>query len=261
MAIKFTDMAFDDYINYPALSQSSLKLLEKSPKHMKHREEKPPTPALEFGKFFHLLMLEPERFDAEVAVYSGGTKRGKDFDEFKARHDGKSIISIDDYNKIMSMKYAMQTNRTASAFLRNRYRKEQTFIWKDATYDFECKGRPDVLVPIAETLADIKTTTDASIDAFQRQIYNLKYHWQAAWYLNGINSVQSKVFYRNFVFIAIEKSYPYAVAVYRASQLMLDYARKEIKPLLELYNRCLETDTWEGYPDEIQDIYPPAWAS
>ena len=101
---------------------------------------------------------------------------------------------------------------------------------------------------------------DAGYDGFSRAIANFKYHWQALFYLNGMTAVTEKQ-HNKFIFIAVEKEPPYAVAVYETTKDMLNTSQKHIAPILDVYAECLKTYVWPGYKDEIQQIQLPRWAA
>ncbi len=67
--------------------------------------------------------------------------------------------------------------------------------------------------------------------------------------------------HNKFIFIAVEKEPPYAVAVYEATKDMLQTAQKQIAPVLDVYAQCLKADVWPGYKDELQQIQLPRWAA
>jgi hypothetical protein len=72
------------------------------------------------------------------------------------------------------------------------------------------KGRVDIVAIDqhgATTIADVKTTEDASIEAFSKTIAQYGYAQQAAYYMDLLGA-------SHFVFIAVEKTAPYAVGVY-----------------------------------------------
>lgn len=122
-----------------------------------------------------------------------------------------------------------------------------------------CKVRLDWYTGLKEVV-DLKSCLDASYEAFSKAIANLKYHWQAWFYLKGITTVK-EVEHTKFIFIAVEKDPPYGVAVYEATEAMLKKAQTQIEPLLDVYAQCLKTDVWPGYRDELQQIDLPRWAA
>jgi len=65
---------------------------------------------------------------------------------------------------------------------------------------------------------------------------------------------------RDYVFIAVEKESPYAVAIYEVSQEIIELAMSEINPVLARYRACLENDTWPGYSEQIEPLRLPKYA-
>ena len=127
--------------------------------------------------------------------------------------------------------------------------------------------------PERKILVDLKSCKDASQEAFEKSAFKLRYHVQAAFYLDILR-------YDQFIFIAVEKKtkaigYPHRVEVYVAShddkwiekggarifkKGMLKAGRDEyIKNLMTL-KKCRESNKWPGYPEEIQEIGLPKWA-
>ena len=84
------------------------------------------------------------------------------------------------------------------------------------------------------------------------------YDLQAAHYLDGQNALG--VYRDDFYFLAVEKTPPYAVAVYRADDAFLSTGRTKLAKLRALYAECLAADSWPGYPDTIMGLALPTWA-
>jgi hypothetical protein len=95
-----------NYFDNPAISQSKLKDLKRSPRHFwaKHvaadRVPDIETDAMRFGKAVHTCLFEHQLFINDYVVEPNVDKRTKDgklaFAEFVANSVGKSIISADD---------------------------------------------------------------------------------------------------------------------------------------------------------------------
>ena len=103
--IRFADDQ-EYYADNSYVTNSMLSKLNKGPEHLQHYlnggvEE---SSALNFGKAFHLYILEKDKFDAEVAVFKGKTRRGKEWDAFNEANVGKIIISSKEDFKIREMK-------------------------------------------------------------------------------------------------------------------------------------------------------------
>jgi hypothetical protein len=113
----------------------------------------------------------------------------------------------------------------------------------------------------ADLLVDLKTTQDASPAAFSKACANFRYHIQAALYLDVVNAHFGAQVYKNFLFIAVEKSPPHQLAIYFADQEMIDIGRREYRADLATYQTCMEYESWPGYgAGEIQPISLPVWA-
>ena len=83
------DMPIAEYHAHPAVSNSILAKMARSPLHARayiDGERKGPTAAMLVGTAVHTAVLEPRRFSAEYAVFQGDrrTKEGKArYDEIK----------------------------------------------------------------------------------------------------------------------------------------------------------------------------------
>ena len=47
----------------------------------------------------HALVLEPENFDRDFAVYEGKTRRGKAWDAFQIEHEGRTILNTREHGE------------------------------------------------------------------------------------------------------------------------------------------------------------------
>jgi len=252
----YPTLSNEDYHKDPALAKGMLDKLAISAAHYKAamEEKAEPTPIMMFGAAFHCAQLEPDRFKKEYVIlpqnHDGRTKKGKVFIE---ENKDKIILSYDDSETINAMIKAINSHVTARSLL-SKGESEVSYFWKHRL-GFICKCKPDHRQN--DMLIDLKTTANALPNKFSKSIADFKYHWQAAWYLEGVRANGIDVKY--FLIIAIEKTSPYAVAVYRISPQDIYLAEEEIKPLLDLYIECRTTDVWPAYPDKVQAIDLPAW--
>src|SRR5262249_12038745 len=117
-------------------------------------------------------------------------------------------------------------------------------------------------VNAGNALVDIKTTEDARLESFSRTILNLRYHVQAAYYLDIWNDSLAigQTPKESFVFIAAEKPPPCAVGVYDLAREAINAGRREYIRLLQLYMECEEQNEWPAYNPDVQEITLPAWA-
>jgi hypothetical protein len=63
---------------------------------------------------------------------------------------------------------------------------------------------------------------------------------------------------KDFLFLVIEKSAPYAISIYQLDEASIEQGRHEFKQLLMRYKHCLESNDWPAYT--IQEISLPRYA-
>ena len=266
MKSAFHTMSNEDYQKEEAVSTSDLKLFHRSPAHYKVKEHKPPTDPMKFGAAFHTFALQPGLFAKEYAIrpqgIDGRCKEGKDF-ALIAKKEGKAIVKWDDWLIMKDMKKSLENHSTAKTLLAVKGLREISGFWVDERTSLECRLRTDFILPEGEgrppIVGDLKTTIDARLEPFMKQLSNLHYHWQGANYLSGVTAITG-VEHKDFVIIAIEKEPPYAVAVYRLDSAMIYMGQEELKVLMDEFKECKEKDNWPAYmPDEIQPISLPKW--
>lgn len=141
---------------------------------------------------------------------------------------------------------------------------ELSAYWRDPETGVLCRCRPDWWRHDG-TIVDLKTARDASPSGFPGSILSWRYHVQAAFYLDGIERAKAAGGVdmpapKAFVFVAVEKVAPYAVAVYHLDvQQSVAIGRREYREDLDTYAECARSGIWPGYGDKIQSISLPEW--
>ncbi len=250
-----------DYHNdlrYNALSSTGIRTLLKSPAHFKIKIE--PTKEMIFGSAAHSYLLEPESDEIVIIPeINRRTNEGKgEWIKFLEENFKKIIISADELEIIKSMRETLLNQYEYASMLLQKGTAELSAFWQHETYDFWCKCRPDFLVDDLNIIVDYKTCREADIENFGKESYNRGYHIQAAWYRDGIEQITGKSW--DFVFIAQEKTEPYGVGVYKVPEKILAKGTEELAMATRIYDECLKTNKWRGYPDRIQQLEFPAWA-
>ena len=258
----------DVYHTWPALSQSWLNKLKRSPAHLKAYLEKETkdTPAMLFGRAGHAAILEPDVFSEKWRSMPDGLDRRSKagrlaYDNLllELGPDGAGyILSHDDYQRALGMRDAVWKNKAAAMLLGAEGDAELSVVWD--RWGVKCKARLDRMSWKLKggTVTDLKTTTDARRPAFERRIWEMGYHRQGAWYLDGLRA--RKVAIEHYAIIAVESEPPYGSVVYRVTERALAAGWQEIEPLVELYSTCLELDQWPAYTEKVEDIGLPAFA-
>ena len=246
-----------DYHSDPAVSASHLHAISKSPAHYYARylaPNRPPsiqTSAMLFGSLVHTAVLEPDELSKRYGVCPPrNTKAGKEA-AAQMKADGIEAITQTDWDAAAAISEAVYDHPIAGDLL-SQGAPEQSFWWDDKDSGLRCKCRPDWLRSDG-IVVDLKTTQDASPKGFAKSVANFRYHVQARHYLNGLEA-------ERFVFIAVEKTYPYAVGVYELDGEALMEGGKLVQRDLRRIARCRELDQWPGYSYEITRLSLPLWA-
>ncbi len=247
-----------------AVSPSQIKTLARSPLHYfdqflaDDREKKEATAAMQMGTALHTAVLEPDLWDATVAVpphkFDRRTKVGKELAaEFEWVAAGKIVLDPDDAAQVQQMAQMVRSHPAAGFLLDMPGRREPSYTWTDSTTGLECKVRPDWHSEDRRIVVDVKTTKDASRNEFSKSIANFDYHVQAAWNLDALEA-------EKFLIIAVENVRPFAVAVYPLSPSLIAAGQRRISAAMELLAECHQTGRWPGYGDLVQDdLDLPGW--
>lgn len=273
------------YHQWDAASNSRLSQILKSPAHLKAAmdEEYEETPAQRQGRVSHTAILEPDEFESRYVVIGqcdGKTKAGKrcskngsvyrDGASFCHQHDpapgepyeddAPEVISEDERDVALAQRDTVLSRSAAKTLLTGSGEVELGVLWHDQETEVLCKGRWDRHSPeiAGGAIVDVKTTRDASRLEFERSIFNFGYFRQGGLYLSGARA--RKLPAKRFVIIAVEKTPPHEVAVYRLSDSAAEEGLKQSRLLLRRYAECLESGEYPGYPDRVVDVFLPPWA-
>lgn len=257
----------ETYERMPGVNFSTLKHLVKSPAHYRHAltARTLDTDPMILGRATHLATLEPERFRNEVALWEGGTRRGKVWDAFRAENVGREILKPPAYNACLTLQAAVRNNPDAAKYLAGG-QGEITVLWKHVAvavgavpaFEMDCKARLDFRADCG-ALVDLKTARCVSPEEFARACFNLRYHMQAAYYVDGYLAATGKRL--PYVVVAVETAPPYVVQVYRIPDAVLDVGRQEYRTLLERLHYCRTNSIWGPYFDGEAELELPRWAT
>lgn len=266
----YEGLSNEDYHRGPGISKSHIHtLLEDSPqkyfyKYIDPADPVEPTAAMDIGQATHTAVFEPELFDSEIIIEPEINKRtnaGKaEYAEFCEANKGKVCLKKDVVDDIWRISDAVRNHKRAGAIVKAKGIAESSIFARLPDSDLLVKVRPDWLVPGLNLEADLKTCLNAHYSFFSREIFNRTYYLQAGMYLYVSRLAGIDV--DKFVFIVVEKTAPFAVAVYNADKEMLELGLAAFQEGVELYLRCMESGYWPGYnSDEIVPVSLPKWAA
>jgi len=245
-----------DYHADPAISASQLKTVMQSPYHYWSRYLDPdrvamvPTAAMRFGSLAHCAVLEPDELSKRYQLAPDRrTKEGKAAVAEMAAA-GIEAVSEADMVLAVNMAVAVHGHPTAGALLQSG-QAEQSFWFDDIPTGLRCKCRPDWFD--GTTIVDLKTCQDASPAGFAKSVAQWSYQVQSAHYLCGTLA-------KRFIFVAVEKTAPYAIGVYELDTEALIHGSIARHNALQRIQDARAINEWPGYTDGIQTLQLPGWA-
>ena len=259
-------MEFSDYRAIRAVNWSLLKLYGHSPQHYRLAADAPPappTPACLLGQAVHALTLEGEaayrdRFIVAPEGIDRRTKAGRAaWQEFQDQAAGRAVLTADQAAAVKGMAEAIGRSRTASKLLARCTVRESTVIWADQATGTACKARPDAMDPKSGLLLDLKSTSDATLEAIRRDVGNRLYFAQLAFYRRGIEATGHPA--GPCVLLFVESSPPHGVRVVALDDEALQAGDNLVEQLLGLHADCERTGAWPGYPDQVESLALPPW--
>lgn len=243
------------YDRIERLNISRLKRARISPLHYRadvRHETKP----LALGTLAHLLTLEPERADGQVAVWDGKVRRGKEWDAFQAEHAGCIIATAAEVEAALTMAEAVRNHPVAASYLQHGM-AEATLLWEMGSR--KCKGRVDWLDQSTDTIVDLKTAAEIDPRSFGRAVLRYATDLQLAFYADGYTAITGRT--PRVVVIAVESKPPHDVIVYRVPDSVIARGRAEYWRLLDLLTTCEASGQWPGQAADEVELELPVWAT
>ena len=225
------------------------------------KESQKESRSLNIGHVAHSLILEPHLIGEKVVeipdfvLSKSGAKSGNNWKEFRDEHKGCILLKAGEMQIVRDMFNAVYGNPKAAKMLNAKGHTEHSIFGELNGQKY--RARLDRIIP-RKLVIDIKTTMDASPEAFERQIRNLSYHVQGNLYkrladahYGGSHSV---------VFIAVSNSAPHCVATYVLSADHMYEAEQTTIRTVEQIQECYETNDWrEIWEKELIELTPPRW--
>lgn len=262
------NMPAADYHAHPAVSKSQLDEMQKSPLHFYSRHvakttPREPTAAMTLGTALHYAVLEPDLFRdtyREAPDCDRRTKAGKEeWAAFMRAEDNRASLSPADMNSVFQMSRSVETHPASKKLLALSPLREVSYFWTDADTDVDCRCRPDAVLAGNRALIDIKSSVDASPQAFAKSIAKYGYHRQADWYLRGVEAATG-IRPESFIFVVVESAPPYAVGVYVIDDESIAEGRYQNMVALDRVAQCRASGKWPSYSESIEPISAPTWA-
>jgi hypothetical protein len=228
-----------------------LRAVARSAAHGEHAlggGEEEETYAMERGSALHHLVFGTAKV---IGYIDGKPRRGKEWEEFAARHAGAEILTASDYERASRMAEAVTGNKLAMSVLRGAAEESFEFDWLGR----RCRATPDIRA--AGYVTELKSTMDASIEKFGWQSRRLHYHAALAWYLQAV-ALSELGRPSDALIVAVESSPPWPVVVRQLTPQALDVGARLVRLWMERLLVCERSGQWPGYAQGIVplDIEP-----
>lgn len=247
------------------LSSTGAKLLLESPAKFKHQVidgNRVHRASYDLGTAVHTRVLGvgeqfityPEEHLTKSGNASTSAKTVAWADEQRA--SGKVILSPADATVSAAMAEAVLTHPLAKKLFEREGHSEVSVF--DSSRGVKRRGRFDYLPDEGGIAVDLKTTMDASKSGFAKSAAKFGYHIQRGHYLDILQRATGRK--ADMLFVTVEKEAPYLVAVHKLSEEFADMGEVEALEAVNIYQRCMESGEWPGYPVEINELAPPMYS-
>jgi exodeoxyribonuclease VIII len=247
------------------MSASRLRILDRSTSlHLAHSIANPSdSPALAVGRALHCKVLTPHLYLRDFVVAPAVDRRTKEgkatYESFVASVGSKTVLTADQAEEVSAMAAAIAANPDARMVVSDLNGSAEVSLFAEIA-GVRAKSRFDRLVEVngERIIVDVKTTaSSASKSEFERTIWNFGYGVQCAFYLEMARACGVPA--QHFVFVVVEKTAPYATAVYRFSDEIAEAFRPRMLELVTQYKAYLAEGP-RGY-EGVTEIGIPAWAA
>ena len=229
----------EDYHGGVGISSSFIRRFGESQLHAVEHKQKS-TDAMTFGTAAHAMLVEGEdAFNKEITIIEGSPYT-KAYKELKLGYEerGLTVIKQAELETIQGMKANMIYEGNAYLNAEGKI-AESSFYWYEG--DVLCKCRPDAICPPLKNpdtknsivVIDYKTTQSCDPYMFSRSVKKYGYDLQASWYRRGMQMAGYDV--QEFVFVAQEKTYPFASKVFRLTKEQMDFSWSIMETYLDDY--------------------------
>ena len=177
---------------------------------------------------------------------------------------GAIVLKPDEADTVYAMAEAIDQDEDIQKVLRrdgDAFHAEQNFAWMREQPNVLCKARLDVVKKKGNviTVADLKTTRDASVGGFMRSSADLMYHIQAACYIEAafaLLGLERGSASAKFVFICVENTRPYCTNLIEMDAWAVEQGQREFDWAIWQYARYLDldpNDPWPSYLAHAED--------
>lgn len=254
------------------ISSSWLKAANKSMYNffMYPNKPKKEVKAFKDGGMVHKYLLEREDFEKEYVLI-----KQSDFpfpEQTLAKKENKAFIESQERIVVTEDEWSFVVNVCTRASQDKFFTKvlnggnvEDSFFWNCDETGLPLKTRPDLWKKGKSGVIVIDPKTTQDISEFTKSVCNLDYPLQAAIQCDGIRACTG-MDVSAYLYLAIEKEYPYDYCLYRLSEDDIEVGRRKYIHLLYKIKEVIESGNIPSYGQQygdftsgVVDLTLPSW--
>ncbi len=258
------DMPMPQYLSLPAFSGSlAQRLISESPYHAWVNSPYNPdckpdySKAADIGSYAHAMLLEGGlKALCIINADDWRTKAAKE-ERDNARFSGLLPILVGKVEEVERMVEAAKKyiSQSELAGILDKGKPEQTLIMKCDNILLKC--RPDWLTTDGEICLSYKTTTGSANPEKWIRAQLPQYTVGMALYEHVVESLLGSV--NRVVHLVQEQSAPYACSLIALSNEARNLSQRKLEHALNVWERCIKTQTFDAYPTKICYAETPAY--
>ena len=248
------------------MSSTALKEFAKCPSRWIAGYYPPSSSAMQFGSLLDCLLLTPSQFKDRYAVRPDTYRDDKGAEKpwhhasnhckaWLVENEDKEIVSTADLKDAQAARDRLLADPVILDFVMES--DKQVWIageWQcDNGFTFPVKCLIDLLPrndsEFYKTVADLKTTRNAALIPWQRQVFDNGYHTQGAFNFDMVRAALPDEDRCNFAHIVVENFAPWQTGKRILSESFIELGRAQYVSALNAYGACLQTGVWPGYDD------------
>ncbi len=264
------DLPAADYHAGPEISASTLaRYARMTPRHAWHEEHNGvESDSMRLGTAAHCAILEGDlesryRVLEKPNLATKGKFETRDENKAdwaaqlaQAAADGVAVVNSEEYARTMAMRDAVHAHPAASLLV-SAGKPEVSMYAEHEGRALRCRHDwlPD---DVSGVIVDLKTT-DKRASSFAKSVIDYGYHIAAHHYRLVTQIATGEAQPRDMVWIVVERKAPFCVAVYYASTEVLDYGESQWREAMNIYQNCIDANSWPGYSDQAEELLLPPW--
>lgn len=221
----------------------------------------------EYGDLLDCRLLDPSRFAKRFALkpetYVNEKGETKEWNgnatvcrQWKEKQVGKTIVSAETMADVSTAIARLKGDPITRDLIElSSHQVYLTADYKDADTGLVVPVKclidiePNSESERSSELADLKSTSSASLRDWPWSVFKFAYHWQAALYLDVYNAATGDE-RTGFIHIVQESFFPFEIGKRLLSAEFIELGRCEYRRALARYCQCLDTKDWPGYDYE-----------